>query len=643
MWRTFGSAGMRRRLRFELRKRLSLFSATGRSVPAAVLTHEPPQRWPFRPNPRRLTRDTHGDLAIARAMSVLAGEHHAYRALWRRLPSMPDEWNTNLETGYRYDATAPWFHIPHATTGSDIKDVWEPGRFAWAYDLARGWMVSRDDRYAQAFWQSVESFRTGSPPYRGVQWACGQETAIRATALLWAEAAFTDAPATTPPRKALLRELVWLSGQRIVEALDYALSQRNNHGISECVGLIVIGARFRAVDREAEEWLRRGRDLLDDQVLDQFAADGWYAQHSFTYTRLALDQLVHAELVLRTLGDGMSPPAIERVQNAIGLLGSVMDVATGDVPNHGANDGAFVLPLTTAGFRDFRPSLTAAATTFRVPLPRGMAADAETLAWLDADPPSTAGRERARVATGGSGWLDARIQETRIFARAGTYRSRPSHIDACHVDVWIDGRPVAVDAGTYRYTGPWAKALAEERAHNTVVIEGYPMAERGPRFLWLRWPGAVMRSVEEDRESIRLEMVNESWRQVGIEHRRWCQITAESVTVLDELSLPEQAAARVSVHWLVDGPPDDVMIIADADTSAEVSRGDAATPYGWISDSYAVRRPTSSVRVSTRIPTRRVRFVSGFGAARSEPHLRLVLASGLAALPTAVLSAGGSR
>ena len=634
---------MHRRLRFELRKRFSLFSADGPAVPAAVRDHEAPPRWPFRPNSGRLGRDTQTDVAIARANRVVGGEHHAYRAIWRRLPAMPHEWNTNLETGYRYDPTAPWFHIPHATTGSDIKDAWEPGRFTWAYDLARAWLISRQDQYAEAFWGRVESFQRGSPPYRGVQWACGQETAIRATSLLWAEAAFADAPATTPARKAILRELLWWSGRRIVDALDYAISQRNNHGISECVGLISIGARFHEVDRDAARWLAEGRKLLERQILDQFAADGWYAQHSFTYLRVALDQLVHAERVLRSRGEGIGEPALARVRSATALLGSVMNTTNGDAPNHGANDGAFVLPLTTTEFRDFRPSLTAASTTFRVPLPEGIAFDAEVLAWLDADPPALAEPGRTRVARGESGWLDARVQGTRVFARAGIYRSRPSHIDALHVDVWINGRPVAVDAGTYRYTGPWARALAEERAHNTISIDGHPMAERGPRFLWLRWPRAAIRSVHDDGESVLVEMLNESWSDAGITHRRQCRVAHDAVTILDEVILPRDASASVSMHWLLDAPPEDVMVVADADISSEIHRGDEATPYGWIADSYAVKRPACSVRITTREPLRRVRFVSGFGAARTDGYLRRVLEGGLVAAPSATFSLGGAR
>ena len=640
LWKTFGADGIRHRAGFEVRKRFSRLQRGPRPASAGVLESSAPSPWSFTPNTKRLAQHAEKGEAIPRADRVLAGEYQAYRTAWRRRPATPDEWNVDLLTGHRYDASAPWFRVPHAQVGSDIKDAWEPGRFSWAYDLARGWMLTGNDRYAHAFWSAFETFRKGCRPYRGVQWACGQETAVRAIALLWCETALANAPSTTPARQASLREMLYWSGNRISDAIDYAFSQRNNHGISECTGLIAIGARFRHVDATAGAWWHQGRSALGRQVLDQLARDGWYAQHSFTYLRVALDQLVLAERTLRAGGDTLGMSVIERIRAGVRLLCTVIDEETGDVPNHGANDGAFVLPLTTREYRDFRPSLTAAAATFQVPLPSGVEADAEMLAWLDLDSPASSA-SRPRVMIGESGWLDARAGDSRVFARAGAYRTRPSHIDALHLDVWIGGRVVAADAGTYRYAGTWSRALAEEQAHNTVSVVGFPMAERGPRFLWLRWPRSTISSYHDDGDAVTIEMLNESWRQTGIAHRRTCRIAVDAVVVLDDLSLAPGHPARGALHWLIDGSREDVVVVANVPVEIDVRRGEESSPYGWIADSYAVRRPATSMRATTRDPSTRVRFVSGFGAARSEEYLRSVLTHGVGASPDVVGLAGG--
>ena len=50
----------------------------------------------------------------------------------------------------------------------------------------------------------------------------------------------------------------------------------------------------------------------------------------------------------------------------------MLDPASGEVPNLGANDGALILPLSSAEFNDFRPTVQAAARAFlRTGLPPG--------------------------------------------------------------------------------------------------------------------------------------------------------------------------------------------------------------------------------------------------------------------------------
>src|SRR5690606_15815245 len=124
-------------------------------------------------------------------------------------------------------------------------------------------------------------------------------------------------------------------------------------------------------------------------------------------------------------GYQLSAAAMSRVRAAVGLLAEVVEPATGEAPLHGANDGAWVLPLSTAAYRDMRPALTAAAATFDVPLRSDIEPDEETLAWLRAASPRTAAAPPVpRVRSGTSGWVHAVAPGASLFARAGTYRSR---------------------------------------------------------------------------------------------------------------------------------------------------------------------------------------------------------------------------
>lgn len=542
--RTFGARGAALRVAHELRRRAGAF----RAAPRHEVMLAPLSSHPFRVDAAALTAATDWTAALARAERVARGEYQAYRDAWRALPASPAEWLVNPDTGHRYAADAAWWHTPHLDrSAGDIKHAWEPARFGWAYDLVRGYLLSGDDRFAAAFHHRLAEWSASSAPFRGVHWSCGQETAIRAIALLYAEANLVGAPSTTAEAQDRLGGLLAASGERIADAIGYAVSQRNNHAISEAVGLVVLGARFAGMHPEAARWLREGHDLLDRLVREQFAADGWYVQHSFTYLRVALDQCVIAARALRSARRRLSEAAAARLRAAAELLLAVMAGPSGDVPNHGANDGAFVHPITLAAYRDFRPVVTAVAATFDVAMPADVSVDREVLAWLGRRAPAATTARADGVRSGASGWAAARVGGTAVFLRAGRYRSRPSHLDPLHLDVRLDETPFVVDAGTFAYqsAAPWRNGLATARVHNGPLLDDAEPGIRGPRFLWFAWPAADLLEVREEPGRGLVRLVAEVPGRV----RRTVCVTAEGAIVDDEVL--DDAARSMRVAWLL--------------------------------------------------------------------------------------------
>jgi len=615
---SYGVVGLRLRAQYEMRRRLGLYLSSPR-VPH-VEAAESRRASPFNIDLDRIAAAIDRETAIARADRVAAGEHQAYRNEWRRRPTRSEDWSIHPETGTRYPAE-PWWELRRFLSldpvHGDVKDIWEPARFTWAFDLILGYAASRDERYAEAFWSGVDSFVDGNPPFRGVQWSCGQETSIRALSCLWAERAFENAAATTASRRARLRDLFAWSGERVANAIEYAISQRNNHGLSEATGLIALGHRLAGQHPDAAGWLRDGARWIEYLVMDQFGEDGWYIQHSLNYLRMALDQLVVAERVLvAARGCGLSAQARARIHAAIALLAELCDAETGDVPNHGANDGSIVLPITTRSYREFRPAITAAAATFGASLPSSFDASMEALAWLGADAvPRRADAAATNVVTGSSGWASARVARTRVFARAGTYESNPSHIDPAHVDIWVNGEERAVDAGTFRYTAfaPWRNGLTTIAVHNTIDIPSLPAAEKGARFLWLARPAASVARAEIANGSVVLELLNSTWTDRGVTHLRRCVVSATGVEVVDEIDSGPHQSLEVHVHWLIpDGAPLPEITSDDAG-SLDIVRAVPDSVAGWRSLHYAEREPATSVTFVIRVVGRRTirsRFVA---------------------------------
>lgn len=583
--RTFGARGLFLRGRHEVRRAVGRFKSSPSiaAVPAGAL------QW-LAVDRERLRRATDTVAAGMRATHAEGGQYEAYRWDWRLVPATASEWNTHAGATRAAFASSPWWEVPHlARASGDIKDLWEPGRFSWVFDLVRGYVALGRERSAEVFFAQLDQFIESNPPFLGVQWSCGQEAAIRAVALLYAEANLRQSAAATPRRLERLALLLAWSGERIADAIGYAISQRNNHAISEALGLALLGERFRGVHPDAETWSRRGRSLLDMLLHEQFASDGWYIQHSFTYARLALDQAVIGQRLLRATGDGYSAATLARLHAAHDLLVGNID-GRGDLPNHGANDGAFVHPVTLAPYRDFRPTVTATAAMFGFPLPSSVARDDETLAWLGTVSPPPGG-EAPTTVTGSSGWLAARRACARIFFRAGRYTSRPAHMDSLHLDVRVNDRPYVADAGSFAYSAraPWHTALADAVVHNGPLIDGKEPGLRGPRFLWLKWPRAHLTDIRDGP----LELFATGARA---DVERCVRFTDDLIEVLDRPT--GEGDHDIEVNWLLaPGVPESVM---ESDAVREVIHANEGRVDGWISQRYGQRDAGTLVRLRAK-------------------------------------------
>ena len=77
-----------------------------------------------------------------------------------------------------------WTHLESVQPSTfDIKLVWEPARFGWAFTLGRAWLVTGDEAYPAAFWRYFETFQAENPPFLGENWTSAQEVGLRLIAL----------------------------------------------------------------------------------------------------------------------------------------------------------------------------------------------------------------------------------------------------------------------------------------------------------------------------------------------------------------------------------------------------------------------------------------------------------------------------
>jgi asparagine synthase (glutamine-hydrolysing) len=540
----------------------------------------------------------------------------------------PPDWHADPFTGYRAPGDLHWSEIGDFD-GGDIKVIWESSRFGFAYPLVRAYWRSGDERFAEMFWSCVEDWRERNPPQLGANWKCGQEISFRVMAWCFGLYGFLDAEATTGERASSLAQMIAVSAARIEANLDYALSQNNNHGISEGVGLWTAGSLFPEFGA-AERWKETGRGVLEELGRKLIYDDGAFSQHSVNYHRLMLHDYIWALRLGEVLNQPFSSALSGRVMSAVDWLYQIQDEASGRAPCYGQNDGALILPLSNCDYQDFRPVLQTGRYLFAKTRFFPSGPWNEDLLWLFGpkaleSPVIPCDRAELRSDTGG--YRTLRSEQGFAFLRFGSFKHRPGQADLLHVDLWWRGQNIALDPGTYSYNSPepWNNSLGSTAYHNTVTVDGFDQVDKAGRFLWLPWANGVTRFSRRSSTGLLgyWECEHDGYRRLKspVDHRRGVlRLPDETWLVLDRLTSSGDHAYRL--HWLLadvsyqwvenEGR---LTLASDAGSyrvqvGASVSPVDYSivraaddSPRGWRSAYYHHREPALSVAAVARGPS----------------------------------------
>jgi len=473
--------------------------------------------------------------------------------------------------------SAHWadFETGKIKIAGDIKFIWEPARFGWAFALGRAYHLTQDNQYAESFWKYFEAFTEANPVNIGAHWMNGQEVAIRLMAFAWALHVFPN----TEQRRTQLLQSIAQHASRIPPTIIYARAQNNNHLVTEAAALYTAGLLL-----ENSAWRKLGWKWLNWSFQNQIGGYGEYIQHSVNYHRVMLQTALWINLIKR---DSFPVKTQQALSSSVHWLFSLLDSESGMTPNLGSNDGALIFPLSVADFRDYRPTVQAAARAF---LKTNLTAGVwdETSLWLNLP-------AHKRVVNSDD-YLTDNIHGKNSwgYLRATNFKSRLSHIDQLHLDLWRRGVNIAQDAGTYLYNAepPWDNPLTTTRVHNTVTINGLDQMTRAGRFLVLDWVNAYSKNIIELDENIvsRAYAYHKGYRHV--KHERTVTVYKDERWVIrDEMTTYRQTERVFRLHWLL---PDYGWEIGNRESGIGIR---LRSPDGWIT--LNIRPSTFDLQPST--------------------------------------------
>ena len=410
----------------------------------------------------------------------------------------PIDWQINPLTGVRCSEKQKWYKIPDfdAERG-DIKVIWEASRFSHFITLARAFLLTNDQKYYEAFSSQLKTWIDTNPYSFGANYKCGQECSLRMVNALLAFNIFYKSNVATDDDEKNVKVLVDRCYRKVLSNFFYAYKCiKNNHTISELMGTIV-GAWCCGDERR----LRKAYHRLNKVIDEQFTADGGYRQFSFTYQRLALQDLECVLSLENKTNLSLSEKSKEKIRNAAYLMFQCQDDSF-DMPNYGSNDGALVFPVSSCGYRDFRPVINTVCALITGNQLYKNYIHQEELIWFSGGKSLVKFDSIELLPKKSSAFSDAGLFTLRNYLSwamivLNDYTSRPAHQDQFHFDLWVKGINVFCDAGTFSYASELGKEFVKNSSHNTVLVDGVPqMSTHGP-FMTYNWTERKIETVSE--------------------------------------------------------------------------------------------------------------------------------------------------
>ncbi len=529
---------------------------------------------------------------LVEADELLSGKAKYFSAHLQKVGSPPDWFLNPFQQTHHPEPALHWSKIADfSADAGDIKITWELSRFTWAPIFARAFRVSGDERYLAALQSWMEDWWQTNPANTGPNWMCGQECSIRLLNTLMAMH-LLEQGSEIPAGLAVFVET---HCRRIGATTFYAIAQDNNHATSEAAALFVGGTWLArhgvgSAKRRGQRWAQIGRRLLERNVGRLVMADGTFSQHSLTYHRVLLDTLSVVE-VFRTQFKqaSFSDDFYARAAAATRWLGAMVDLASGDGPNLGANDGAYPYRFDTSAYRDFRPCLQLAARLFV-----GIEAIEpgpwdESSAWLGV-PAREVGRPWLK-SLGSTVFPDGGYVNLRnsagasVLLRVPMAQFRPAHADALHLDLWWKGENVLRDGGTFSYAneGAVSEDLASVLGHNAPQFDNHDQMPRISRFLygdWIHVAGDREITTRGDGQFWSGRCID-SW---GAHHQRAVTLGTHSVSISDEL---QGFTSKALLRWRL-------------------------VPGDWSLDATGCSSDSLSIRIESSVPIRRMGLSNGW-------------------------------
>jgi len=383
---------------------------------------------------------------------------------------------------------------PHDT--SDVKVPWDLSRLQWLMPAGQAYLLTGDERYAEAVRDVLLDWIDANPHAWSVNWSSTMEAALRILSWTWFFCVFhgSRAWADSAFRERFLCAL-YLHGD--FTDRHFEISDVNgNHCTADGAGLAFAGLFF-GQGKDPLRWQARAWSILCDEIPRQVYPDGVDFEASIPYHRLVAELFLLPALYREALGLDVPELYRERVR-AMARFAAAYSRPDGSVPLWGDADDARALPLGGQDLNDHRylTGLVGAAWNVAT-LKEAFGGDPSEVFWtLGPAAVESLPRDRRPLASPPSqsfpdgGFFVMRNALDHVFIDCGRIgladRGGHGHNDCLSFEAALDGVHLVSDCGAFVYTRSFEERnrFRSTAYHNTPRVDGEEINRFKAGLLW---------------------------------------------------------------------------------------------------------------------------------------------------------------
>jgi hypothetical protein len=377
---------------------------------------------------------------------------------------------------------------------SDIKIPWEISRLQWLIPAGQAYLLTGEERYAEAARDILLDWIAGNPLAYTVNWSCTMEAAIRLFTWTWLFHVFAGSQAWNCRRfRIRFLSCLYLHGdftRRHIEKADI----NGNHYTADLAGLVMAGHFFGDIG-DGGLWRDIGWSGLQREIGRQVFSDGVDFEASVPYHRLVCELFLWPALFRQVGGDTVSKEYAQRLR-AMAEFTAAYSRQDGTSPLWGDADDARALPFGGQRLGDHRYLVGLVAMAFDDDeLASRFGGPRSELAWIfglgrAAAFPDSPSRPAPSTAFSGGGAYIMRHQGHHVFIDCGPIglagRGGHGHNDALSFEAQLHDAPLVIDRGSFVYTASFEKRneFRSTASHNTPQINAAEINRFDPNNLW---------------------------------------------------------------------------------------------------------------------------------------------------------------